>query len=168
MSRSFPLAPMSPVIRGLTIFVLALPLVFVALALFGHQGIGIVVFLFLVLLYGAVWLGCRPSSFVVSPDHVDLVFPVWHRRIPIESISGVRMMSSQRFQQEFGWAVRIGVGGLWGGFGWLWTQRRGMVEFYISKGDDFVLIERSTGGPLLITPETPESMVELIEEVMAV
>ena len=167
MSRSFPLAPMSPLIKGLTIFVLALPLVFVVLALFGHPEIGIAVFVFLVLLYGAVWLWCRPSSFVVSPDRVELVFPVWRRRIPMDVISDVRMMSSQGFQQKFGWAVRIGVGGLWGGFGWLWTQRRGMIEFYISRGDGFVLIERSQGGPLLITPETPERMVDLIEEVMA-
>lgn len=48
--------------------------------------------------------------------------------------------------------MRIGIGGLWGGFGWLWPGR-GLVNFYVSRSDGLVLIERMSARPLLITPE---------------
>lgn len=41
-----------------------------------------------------------------------------------------------------------------------------MVEFYISRLDGFVLIERSTGMPLLLTPQQPEQMVEQIHRLV--
>lgn len=56
--------------------------------------------------------------------------------------------------------MRIGAGGLWGGFGWLWTSRKGMVEFYVSRTDGFVLITRPNHLDILITPSTPEAFLE--------
>jgi hypothetical protein len=35
---------------------------------------------------------------------------------------------------EVGWSMRVGAGGLWGGFGWLWTERRGIVQMYFQAG----------------------------------
>ncbi|RUR84491.1 hypothetical protein PCC6912_13860 [Chlorogloeopsis fritschii PCC 6912] len=85
----------------------------------------------------------------------------------MQDVSSIRIISNDAFQQEFGWAMRIGVGGLWGGFGWLWTYRRGFLEFYISQLDNFVLIERVTEKSVLITPENPEQLVEAVEEAIA-
>jgi hypothetical protein len=55
--------------------------------------------------------------------------------------------------------MRVGAGGLWGGFGWLWTQRRGIVQMYVSRTDDFVWIERPGERSWLITPERPKAFV---------
>jgi hypothetical protein len=57
---------------------------------------------------------------------------------------------------ELGFAARVGVGGLWGGFGWLWTSRRGLIDMYVSRGDGLLMVERLAGRPLLITPEHPD------------
>jgi hypothetical protein len=48
---------------------------------------------------------------------------------------------------------------MWGGFGWLWTRKRGIVQMYISRTDRFVWIERAGERPWLITPERPEEFV---------
>jgi hypothetical protein len=51
---------------------------------------------------------------------------------------------------------------LWGGFGWLWTQRRGIVQMYISRTDGLVWIERISDRPWLITPDEPENFVRAL------
>lgn len=74
----------------------------------------------------------------------------------------MRLIDKGELQREIGWGMRVGAGGLWGGFGWLWTQRRGIVQMYISRTDGFVWIERISGQPWLITPDEPESFVRAL------
>ena len=167
MSRSLKRAPMSPLIKGLTIALWLLPLFFGTLTLEEREWVMLIIFLILITLYGAVWLWCRPSRFVVSDNYIEIVFPGWRRPIPMQDVSGVRIISKETFGIEFGWAVRIGVGGLWGGFGWLWTYRGGFLEFYISQLDEFVLISRLKGNSLLITPVNPYQLVETVSECLS-
>lgn len=165
MSHSFPLAPMSPLIRGLTIVLWLLPLSFGSWALISPEPVAGITFLLLIALYGAIWYWCRPSRFIISHNALEIVFPGWRRSIPVSDITRVRITHNKTFRQEFGWAIRIGVGGLWGGFGWLWTSQRGLLEFYISQLDDLVLVERLTGKSLLITPEQPHQFVEVMQKI---
>ena len=166
MSRSFKLAPMSPLFKGLTIALWLLPLFFGISTIVSREWLIFIIFLILIIIYGSVWLWCRPSRFVVSDNYIDIVFPGWRRKIPIQDVSAIRIISKDTFAQEFGWAVRIGVGGLWGGFGWLWTNRGGFLEFYISQLDEFVLISRLKGNNLLITPVNPYQFVATIEDML--
>jgi hypothetical protein len=155
----FPLAPMSRAIRWLTIGLFAVPVLFLVLAIRGE--LPVLAFGAVLALYAAVYLFCRPSRFEVSARGLDVVFPAWIRRVPGQTIAGARELTLEDFRRELGWGVRIGVGGLWGGFGWLWT-RQGLVEFYVSRTDGFVLVERNAGRPLLITPERATEMVDTL------
>ncbi|KGM43154.1 hypothetical protein JY97_09080 [Alkalispirochaeta odontotermitis] len=92
------------------------------------------------------------------------MFPGWRRRIPLLDLTEVQILNKASSRQAFGWSVRIGVGGLWGGFGWLWTKRRGLLDFYISRVDGLVLIQRSTGRDLLISPENPVQMAGSLQK----
>jgi hypothetical protein len=149
--------------RGVTIILLLLPVGIGLWALISHDpGAGRIALL-LMALYGVTWFCCRPSGFIVSHDELEIVFPAWQRRIPIRTISRVRLISKETFHREFGQALRIGVGGLWGGFGWLWTSQRGLIEFYISRSDPLVCIDRSTGNSLLITPDQANQFVETVQ-----
>jgi hypothetical protein len=58
--------------------------------------------------------------------------------------------------------MRVGAGGLWGGFGWFWTTRRGLVRMYVSRIDHFVWIERGPAQPWLITPDHPDAFVRAL------
>lgn len=167
MSRSFSLAPMSPMIQGLTIALWLIPLGFGLWALISRQPFAGLIFLLVIALYGGVWFWARPARFVVTHDFLKIEFPAWRRAIPMGDISQVRSIDKATFQREFGGAIRIGAGGLWGGFGWLWTTQRGLIEFYISQVDEFVLIDRLTGKSLLITPEHPTQFVTAMQDMLA-
>jgi hypothetical protein len=161
MVKNFRLAPMSRLILILTLGLLALPCVFLVSAVFGRSQ-HVVSALFVVAIYAWVWLRFRPTLFVVRPDVLEVVWPLKRRQIPREDISDVRLIDRRELKREAGWCMRVGAGGLWGGFGWLWTRRRGILQMYISRTDSFVWIERVNGRPWLITPEQPEAFVRAL------
>jgi hypothetical protein len=151
---------MSGFIKGLTLALWAIPIGMFLSALRSPSPL-MPLSLTLFFLYGAVWLWWRPARFDVSAEKLNVVFPSRRRSILRADIVRARVMTKQEFHQEFGRAIRIGAGGLWGGFGWLWTSR-GLVDFYVSRSDGLVLIERRTARPILITPTKPEMMVEAL------
>jgi len=152
---------MSRPIRILTLGLLAVPLIFIVPVAWGQRvlvGPGLVV----CGIYAWIWLRFRPSRFVVHPDVLEIVWPLKRRRLSRDDIASVRLLDRSGVRREIGWGMRIGAGGFGGGFGWLWTRRRGVVRMYISCTDRFVWIERRHGGPWLITPERPEEFVEAL------
>ena len=159
--QTFALAPMSGLIRVLTDAFLLLPVAFLGShAIWGSPRLAVV--LLLAALYLWVWLRMRPSRFVVHPDAIEVIWPLRRRRIARSSITGARVVDKGELRALTGAAARVGVGGLWGGFGWLWTKRRGIVQMYVSRTDGLVWIERGAERPWLITPETPEAFLRAV------
>jgi hypothetical protein len=157
---SFRLASMCRAILILTIGLLMLPVVFLAAAVFDSR-LAVPVLL-LAAVYAWVWLRFRPTRFVVHPGVLEVVWPFKRRELRRDGISQVRLLDRRELQSVTGWGMRIGAGGLWGVFGWLWTRRRGIVQTYVSRTDRFVWIERANGRPWLITPEQPEDFVRAL------
>jgi hypothetical protein len=153
---------MCRVILILTMGLLALPVVFLASAVI-EKRLGTPA-LFLIAIYAWVWLRFRPTLFVVRPGILEVVWPFKRQELQRDSISQVRLIGRRELRAETGWCMRIGEGGLWGGFGWLWTRRRGIVQMYISRTDCFVWIERTNDRPWLITPEQPEAFVHALSQ----
>ena len=150
-------------IRALTIVLLLLPLVFFASVALGNRFLVLSAVLF-VLIYAWIWLFFRPSRFVVLPDALEVIWPLKCRRILREDIARVRLIDKEELQRETGRGVRVGAGGLWGGFGWLWCRKRGIVQMYVSGTDGLVWIERVSNRPWLIMPEEPESFVRALSK----
>ena len=159
---TFRLAPMDFLMRLLTLALLALPPLFLAIAVLGNRWL-LIPAAFLVAVYVWIWLWFRPARFIVHPRVLEIVWPVRRRTIPREDVVAVRLLDKHELRREVGWAMRGGAGGLWGGFGWLWTQKRGIVRMYISRTDGLVWIERRDDRPWLITPERPEAFVRALE-----
>jgi hypothetical protein len=156
---------MSALIWALTVPLLALPVVFAVIASWTSGGVSRLFWVIAGLLavsYAVVWLYARPTRFEVSPDGLAIVWPARRRRVERRDISGARVLASSQFQPELGWAARVGVGGLWGGFGWAWTSRRGLLDLYVSRTDGCVLVERRSGRALLLTPERPEEFARAL------
>lgn len=160
--HNFRLAPMCPVIRSVTAGLLALPPVFLLSAVFVHKHLAIPALL-MAACYLWVWLRFRPTRFVVHPAAIEIVWPLKRRELARDSISDVRIMDRGELRKEIGWGMRVGAGGLWGGFGWLWTGRSGIVQMYISRMDRFVWIGRGHERSWLISPEKPEDFVRLLK-----
>jgi Bacterial PH domain/Protein of unknown function (DUF3093) len=160
-TTTFRLAPMSPLIWTLTLVLLALPVVFLTQSAVAGGWLALPAFLLLGI-YAWVWLWFRPTLFAVHPGEVEVIWPLRRRQLPRDEISEVKLIDKTDLRRKTGWAMRVGAGGLWGGFGWLWTEKRGIVQMYISRTDGFVWIERSDERPWLITPEHPTTFVRVM------
>jgi hypothetical protein len=152
---------MSPVVLTVTLILLALPIGFYVAALAGARLHTAPCFL-VVAFYIWIWMRFRPTRFVVREQSLEVIWPLKRREIVRDTISRVRLLDREALKEEIGWGMRIGAGGLGGGFGWLWTKRHGLVQMYISRTDRFVWIERTNERPWLITPEQPEAFVRTL------
>jgi hypothetical protein len=140
---TFRLAPMSPPILALTAVLFVLPVAFLVLAaLWTPLLLGPAVFILSI--YAWIWLRYRPTAFVVHPRTLEVAWPLKRREIPRDDISAVRVIDRQTLRREAGWGMRVGAGGLFGGFGYLWTTNRGLVRMYVSRTDRFVWSARAT------------------------
>jgi Bacterial PH domain len=157
----FRLAPMCPFLRRLTLAVTVLPLAFAIAAVFGVPLLWAPA-LSLLLIYLWVWTRFRPTAFVIHPHALEIIWPLKRRQIRRDQISGAHLIDGEELRRQVGRGMRVGAGGLWGGFGWLWTSRRGIVQMYVSRLDRFVWIERGSERPWLITPERPELFVDTL------
>ena len=161
-ARRFALAPMSSVFWVITLVVLSLVPLFAVLALGGAPLWSAVVLLVVICL--GTWLTVRPSCFQVTPSALIIEWPSRRREIPRTEIASVRVVTGKELRGLLGLAARVGVGGLWGTFGGLWSKKRGWVSTYVSRTDELLWVELSNGQALLLTPELPNEVRRLLSE----
>jgi hypothetical protein len=163
----FRLAPMSTDIRVLTWIVLALPLLLVLGASQGWEparSLLLIVSALVVLLYASVWFLWRPTAFEVDATGLRILWPLRVRSIPAREVGEAVVFTRETFRREYGGGMRIGAGGLWGGFGWLYTSK-GLLGLYVSRTDRLVLLRLRTKRPLLVTPDDDERFVAALRAV---
>jgi len=152
--------PMSGSIKVITYIMEAIPFLLVYLGFaIDNPGLFILAIFFLLLLAG-VWLWMRPTHYIVDDKSMTIVWPLRKYIVLRSGISSVRILDKTDVKKELGFALRIGVGGLFGGFGLLWTRRRGLIRFYITRLDNFVMIDRRNRRTLLITVDDPKGMLK--------
>jgi len=154
--HAFRLAPMSPSIRVTSSVALLLPVVFAWLGRVQPFQYGVAAFV--VSLYAFIWLWLRPTRFIVSAAGLRILWPLRFAHVLAADIRDVRRMGVEEFRREYGYGMRVGAGGLWGGFGLLVTGKE-TLAIYVSRVDDLVLVRRGSDRPLLLTPEDPERFV---------
>lgn len=160
-ARRFPLAPMDRPMRLLTGVVLALPVLLLVLPMGPASGRWLAPAL-LVSLIVVTALAWRPVAFEVEPGTLALRYPVRTKRIDLSTLAAVERLDGAGFRARYPGALRVGVGGLFGGFGWLWTSK-GWVEMDVSRTDQFVLVTWRDRVPLLLTPEDPAAFVAALQ-----
>ncbi len=153
---------MSVIIIVLTILVLAIPITFTFIGIYRNKPIILFVAASIWLMVLWAWFWMRPSHYIVDNTGLMIVWPLRKFYVPGNDISSVRVLDRKGIKKELGLAMRIGVGGLFGGFGLLWTRRRGMMRFYITRLDRFVLIERRNNKDLLLSVDHPDRMKEML------
>jgi hypothetical protein len=109
-------------------------------------------------LYVVIVLWMRPTAFVIDPDGLEITWPVRTKHIAASHIVRARVMTMRELKAELGFIMRVGAGGLFGGFGYAKTQL-GLLELWVSRTDRIVYIECEGRRSLLITPEDPERFV---------
>lgn len=160
---------MSLSLRIMTWVAMIIPLSFVLVTMSAPtpaRGLMGAVTAFLFLTYASVWFFWRPTRFELGEDGLRIIWPVRARFIPLHAIAGAREISSRELRDEYGYGMRIGAGGLWGGFGLLKTGKA-TFSMWISRTDPLVIVTLREGRPLLITPERPKQLVEAIARALA-
>lgn len=157
MIESFEIAPMDGPIRTVTYLLLILPITVLAVSLTFIK-LMLLLVIFLLAIYVWIWIWFRPTRFEVSPDALTIVWPVRTRRLERADITGVTLITRAELRERIGWSIRVGSGGIWGGFGWLYTSC-GWVRMYISRIDRVVWFDTAQGMPWIITPDQPEEFV---------
>ena len=143
---------MSRLIAVITYVLLAAPFVLLAV---GPRGVAFLLFAG----YAITWLFLRPTAFEITPDALAVVWPLRRTRIARSDIVGASIVRAADLCGEFGTLLRVGVGGLWGGFGLAWSSRGKHLGLYVSRQDAIVLVRCGRARSLLITPERPEEFV---------
>ena len=158
---------MSHVIRLVTLFLLVLP---IALAWGGLSrggdvaAYGIAIAGAMALIYGFVFLRMRPTRFEIDGNQLRIVFPLRTLTVDLDDVSRVGPITFEIFRRHYPRPLRLGAGGLFGGFGLLMTQN-GKVQFYISRDEPLVLLEFESGRmPLLISPTDPEAFARAVDQ----
>lgn len=165
MVARFAFAPMTTDLRILTAVMLPLPLVLGAAgALTPAPGRAVLVgsAAFVAVIYLVIWFWSRPTWFEVGDGQLQIVWPLHARTIPLASVERAELVTARELRQRYGFGLRIGAGGLFGGFGRL---AFGNVSFamYVSRSDRFVLVWLREAPPLMITPDEPEAFVAALE-----
>lgn len=162
MRHTIPLAPMDRLMAVFTVIAWSLPVLFVGLGVLAPSPVSPILLASaggMVAMYGGVWAFARPTRFELDDDALSIVFPAWTRKIPRASIRAVQRFEGDAFKREIGFGLRVGVGGLWGGFGWLLTPK-GRFEMYISRVTDLVVLTRTEGDDLLLSPDDAAPFVQ--------
>lgn len=162
----FPVARMSPVILGLTLLLLPLPALFLWIGCFGRGPQGPVMLgtgVFIAAIYGWIWALMRPARYELGPSELVLASPLRRIRIPRHDLAGAQIYDLPGFRAEFGNMIRVGAGGLFGTFGWLWNRKSGRMDCYVTNLGPWVVVRRRTGRAIILSPADPESFAAAID-----
>ncbi len=152
---------MDTLLRVMTWICYAIPLIMLASALatpYPIRALLLGVAALIVVMYAAVWFLMRPRAFVITPDALEIEWPLRRRSISRSTIVSARILTKDQLREELGRIMRIGAGGLWGGFG-LATTAKGMHELWVSRVDQMVVIGCEGRRSLLVTPEDAERFI---------
>src|SRR5215510_1013063 len=99
--KIFRIAPMSTMIRNMTLVLLALPMLFGLSAVFGRAFL-IAPTILLVAIYCWIWLRFRPTQFVVHQDVLEVIWPLKRRQISRDSITDVHIVNARDLKPQVG------------------------------------------------------------------
>jgi hypothetical protein len=152
---------MAAVFVVLSGLVLAIPIIFAVIGL-GDPGLRLVFLGTAVMITVAafgVWVFYKPTGFLVDDAALTIQFPMRRIEVSRTDITSARVLTRDQFQGTLGFALRVGVGGLFGVFGYLWSNKLGWVTIYATSTDNWVFIERRGTGPMILSPKDADGLV---------
>jgi hypothetical protein len=108
----------------------------------------------LILMLIAGWF--RPVAMEVGAEGLRILYPMRWRTIPRGKIVRAWRVDYKALSPM----IRIGVGGFLGIFGMFYRPGKGWVDVNVTSTRDLVLLERSGGHPLLLSPQNPAAFLQ--------
>jgi hypothetical protein len=98
----------------------------------------------------------RPNNYSVSSDKLLI-----HRMLDDVEIDRNNIKSVQEIDEsQVKNSIRtFGVGGFFGSFGKFWNSKLGKMTWYVTRKNNFVLVETKDQKKIILTPDKPEEFV---------
>ena len=155
---------MSAVFVIMSGLVLALPIIFLVIGLTNPllRTTFVATAIFVTIGSAGVWLFYKPKALVLTEGELVIRFPLRELAMRRADIVRARVLTRKDIRDSLGFAMRVGVGGLFGVFGLLWTQKLGWVGIYATTMEPWLLVTRRRGRPLLLSPRDPHALARAL------
>ena len=110
-----------------------------------------------------VTYGFSPKGYVMEEGEFTILRPFKAKNYPLSDIRSVTAVEKKNLK---GSIRTFGVGGLFGYFGLFRNNTYGNMVWYATRRDRFVVIERSNGKTIVITPDDPATFVTAYQSIV--
>ena len=98
----------------------------------------------------------RPNNYSVSPDKLLIHRIINNVEIERNNIQSVQEIDESQVKNSL---RTFGVGGFFGNFGTFWNGKLGKMTWYVTRKNNFVLVETKDQKKIILTPDEPEQFV---------
>jgi len=108
-----------------------------------------------VILFFVVYL-FRPNNYSISNDKLLIHRILGNIEIQRNNIQSVQEIDESQVKNSL---RTFGVGGFFGSFGKFWNSKLGNMTWYVTRKNNFVLVETKDKKKIILTPDKPEEFV---------
>jgi Bacterial PH domain len=119
------------------------------------QNIGITFAIIPILIFVIVYF-LRPNNYSVSPDKLLIHRMLGDIEIDRNNIQSVQEIDESQIKNSI---RTFGVGGFFGNFGRFWNSKLGNMTWYVTRKNNFVLVETKDQKKIILTPDKPAEFV---------
>jgi hypothetical protein len=98
----------------------------------------------------------RPNNYSVSADKLLIHRMINNVEINRNNIQSVQEIDVSKIKNSI---RTFGVGGFFGSFGKFWNSTLGNMTWYVTRKNNFVLVETKDQKKIILTPDKPEEFV---------
>jgi PH (Pleckstrin Homology) domain-containing protein len=101
----------------------------------------------------------RTRSIAVDGTGITIDRMVMSASIPFSDIKTIRRLEDKEL---FGSIRTLGNGGVFGYTGLFYNRTFGSMTWYCTQRKNYILIEKNSGKKMIISPDNPEELIQLI------
>ena len=98
----------------------------------------------------------RPNNYSVSSDKLLIHRAISNIEIDRNNIQMVKEIDESQVKNSL---RTFGVGGFFGNFGKFWNSTLGNMTWYVTRKNNFILVETKDQKKIILTPDKPEEFV---------
>ncbi len=102
----------------------------------------------------------RPKNYSVSSDKLLIHRMIGNIEIDRNNIQSVQEIDESQVKNS---TRTFGVGGFFGSFGKFWNSKLGNMTWYITRKNNFVLVETKDQKKIVLTPDRPAEFVAFLK-----
>lgn len=98
----------------------------------------------------------RPNNYSVSSDKLLIHRMIKDVEVDRNNIQSVQEIDESQVENSL---RTFGVGGCFGSFGKFWNGKLGNMTWYVTRKNNFVLVQTKDKKKIILTPDKPEAFV---------